>query len=574
MRITRAIGFGSAMAEIPMAFSDFDSRARWAFRRACRTALLGIALAECACGGSSNSGSMSMPSMPPPPPPPPPTLDPSYRVSTGSPFTTNCNGADTSGEVFINAEVEPSFAVNPMDAQSFVAVWQEDRWSTGGSRGIVAGRSANGGKKWVQQGLPFTRCGGGTPNNGGDYDRGSNAWLTVSSTGLFEQVAITFSGAVLVPGSTSAVVASRSLDGGATWQPTQTLIRDSDVFFNDKPAITADPVATANVYAVWDRLTSMNTGPTYLARSFDRGATWQTPQPIYDPGVNKQTISNVVVVLPNGALVNLFVEVDSTSDTEFTSSFRIVRSTDSGATWSAPISIADNLSVGTRDPQTGTNVRDSALIPEIAVAPDGSLVVTWQDSRFNGGAHDGVVLSRSGDGGLTWSAPAQINADASVPAFSPNVRVLPNGTIGVSYYDFRPNTNDASTLLTDYWLTFSTNGTTWSEHQIAGPFDLTFAPLTTSPAPGGYFLGDYQALQNSGNVFLPMFAETNNDTGNCTDIFLAPAVSATTTASTTIASAARASAVTPALRKKVSDNILRVMRSRFPNWPAKLPDER
>ena len=81
---------------------------------------------------------------------------------------------------------------------------------------------------------------------------------------------------------------------------------DSDVFFNDKPSITADPIAAANVYAVWDRLTSMNTGPTYLARSLDRGATWQTPQPIYDPGVNKQTISNVVVVLPNGALVNLF----------------------------------------------------------------------------------------------------------------------------------------------------------------------------------------------------------------------------------------------------------------------------
>jgi hypothetical protein len=245
-----------------------------------------------------------------------------------------------------------------------------------------------------------------------------------------------------------------------------------------------------------------------------------------------------------------------------------------GATWSAPVSIADNLSVGTRDPQTGTIVRDSALIPEIAVAPDGGLVVTWQDARFNGGARDGVVFSRSSDGGLTWSAPVQINADASVPAFSPNVRVLPDGTIGVSYYDFRPNTNDASTLLTDYWLTFSTDGTTWREHQIAGPFDLSFAPLTTSPTPGGYFLGDYQALQNAGNIFLPMFAQTNNNTGNRTDIFIAPAVSATTVASAKFVAASRASTVTPELRKKVSDNILRVMRSRFPNWPAKLPDDR
>ena len=161
--------------------------------------------------------------------------------------------------------------------------------------------------------MAFTRCGGGTAVNGGDYERGSNAWMTVSSNGVFEQVAITFTGSVLAPGSMSAVVASRSLDGGATWQPTQTLIRDTDMFFNDKPAITADPVTVANVYAVWDRLTSMNSGPTYFARSLDRGATWETPRPIYDPGQNNQTISNVIVVLPNGVLVDLFVKIISTS---------------------------------------------------------------------------------------------------------------------------------------------------------------------------------------------------------------------------------------------------------------------
>lgn len=556
-----------------MAFSDFS--ARWVFRQSCRTGLVTVILFVCSCGGSSNSGTASMPPVtPPPPPPPPPALDPSYRASGASPFVANCDAGTTGGTAFANAEVEPSFAVNPVDSQNFVAVWQEDRWSTGGSRGLVAGRSADGGKTWSQQAMAFTRCGGGNATNGGDYERGSNAWMTVSSNGVFEQVAITFTGSVLGPGSTSAVVASRSLDGGATWQPTQTLIRDTDIFFNDKPAITADPVNLANVYAVWDRLTSMNTGPTYFARSPDRGATWQAPRPIYDPGVNNQTISNVVVVLPNGTLIDLFVEVDSTSATAFTSTFDVIRSTDSGTTWSAPIFIASNLSVGTADPQTGTLVRDSALIPEIAVAPDGGLSVTWQDARFNGGAHDGIVLSQSSDGGLTWSAPAQINSTPSVAAFSPKVQVLPNGTIGVSYYDFRPNTSDAGTLFTDYWLTDSSDGVTWGEHQIAGPFDLDFAPLTTSPAPGGYFLGDYQALQNTGNIFLPMFAQTNSDTANRTDIVIAPAVSATSTASAKFVSPSVAAPITPEFRQKVHDNVLRVMRSRVPDWPGKLRSDR
>jgi hypothetical protein len=526
------------------------------------------------CGGSSNSGSPSMPPpVPPSSPPPTPSLDPSYRVSGASPFAANCDNGTTGGTAFVNAEVEPSFAVNPTNSQNLAAVWQEDRWSTGGSRGLVAGRSIDGGETWAQQALAFTRCGGGTGANGGDYERGSNPWMTVSSNGVFEQVAITFTGSVLAPGSVSAVLASRSLDGGATWQPTQTLIRDTNVFFNDKPAITADPVSVADVYAVWDRLSSLNTGPTYFTRSLDRGATWETPRSIYDPGQNNQTISNVIVVLPNGVVIDLFVNIVSTSPTAFTSSFDIIRSMDNGANWSAPIVVAENLSVGTADPQTGTRVRDSSLIPEIAVAPNGDMWVTWQDARFNGGAHDGVVVSHSGDGGLTWSSPAQINTVPSVPAFSPKVLVLPSGKVGVSYYDFRSNTSDAATLFTNYWLTYSDDGVTWREHPVAGPFDLDFAPLTTSPAPGGYFLGDYQAMQSSANTFLPMFVQTNADSGNRTDIVLAPAVSATSAASAKAAAFSVAPPTTPEFRRKVNDNIVRVMRARFPDWPGKRRDD-
>src|SRR5437667_225748 len=80
-----------------------------------------------------------------------------------------------------------------------------------------------------------------------------------------------------------------------------------------------------------------------------------------------------------------------------------------------------------------------------------------------GGLRDGSALARSTDGGLTWSTPERINRDPSVTAFEPSVAVRSDGTIGVTYFDFRSNTPDIATLPTDYWIARSTDGVTWRE---------------------------------------------------------------------------------------------------------------
>jgi hypothetical protein len=64
----------------------------------------------------------------------------------------------------------------------------------------------------------------------------------------------------------------------------------------------------------------------------------------------------------------------------------------------------------------------------------------------------------SGDGGQTWSTPIKVNqtpvlGNLNHQAFTPSVHVLPDGTVGVSYYDFRNNTAGGGTD-TDYsWCT-------------------------------------------------------------------------------------------------------------------------
>ncbi|HET7921415.1 MAG TPA: sialidase family protein [Gammaproteobacteria bacterium] len=457
-----------------------------------------------------------------------PTLPPDaalVRVSAASPFTADCNGPAQGDTLNVNAEVEAWAAVNPVNPANLVGVWQQDRWKFGGSRGLIVARSFDGGLTWTRHTVPVDHCGGGNTSNGGDYDRASNPWLTFSSDGTAYLLALSFSNGVLQPGSSNAMLVLRSTDGGATWSDPVTLIADGDAAFNDKGTITADPSDPNYVYAIWDRITTTNTGPTYFTRTTDGGSSWEPARAIYDPGANSQTISNEIVVLPDGTLVDFFllIALDAQGNAR-SSQYAVVRSTDRGASWSQPIIIARNLAVGTRDPDTGALVRDSAIIGQITAGPGGELVTVWQDARFSNGKHDGIAFSRSSDGGLTWSAPAEINGDPDVAAFTPSVRVLADGTIGVSYYDFRPNTSDSATLLTRYWLTTSTDSINWNERAVSDPFDLDLAPESfITNTTSGLFLGDYQALADSGGIFVPFFVQTNSDNaGNRTDVYVLP----------------------------------------------------
>ena len=68
---------------------------------------------------------------------------------------------------YVNAEVEPWVDVNPANPSNIIAVWQQDRWSDGGARGLATGYSKNGGATWTTTFAPFTFCSGGTAANGG-----------------------------------------------------------------------------------------------------------------------------------------------------------------------------------------------------------------------------------------------------------------------------------------------------------------------------------------------------------------------------------------------------------------------
>ena len=556
----------------PPCSRQWVGRARLA-THASRAVLLANLLTACGGGGGGSD---------PPVVTPPVTTPPlAVRVSQATPVVAGCTGGRTTGATFADAEVEPFVAVSPINANHLLGTWQQDRASDGGARALVSAVSFDAGRTWAQTMHPMSRCGGALPGSVGDHERASDPWVDIGADGTAFMMGLVFSGSALAAGSSNEMVVSRSTDGGRTWGQPVSLQRDGALGFNDKNTLTADATDARYVYAVWDRLEPSGNGPTLLARSSNAGLSWEPARAIYSPtaaAAVSQTIGNRIVVLSDGAergtLVNVFVQIDTTGANS-TTTLRAIRSTDKGLTWGPPVTIADHRAVGTRDPDTAAPVRDGAIVPNVVAGAGGVLWVAWQDARFSGGQRDAIAVSRSSDGGRSWSAPLAVNKDANVAAFIPTLYVKPDGLVGLLHYDLRSNTADASTLLADLWLLTSRDGLSWTETAVARAFDLNFAPRVNA----GLFVGDYLGLVASGNTFIPFAVLPGTSTANRTDVLAfrmdASADGLKQPQSVSGAHRAREAAAAAAISGALSDaafararsqTIQRAMETRIPGW--------
>jgi hypothetical protein len=526
-------------------------------------------------------------------PPPYTTTGPTSASAGATPFAPGCGGpgegfhtpSEVPGLNFPDTEVEPWFEVNPQDPQDLAGFWQQDRWSDGGAHGLVAGVSDDGGATWTRTFPAFSNCAGGTDANGGNYERSSDPWLSWSPSpanglGTLHAISLSFDRST----AHNAILASRSLDGGFNWEPPITIREDNSNsgplanLFNDKESITADPVnADAagnidNVYAVWDRIESPTEnpltppqayanslafqGPIWFARSTDNGASWEEAHKIFDPKPSRtQTISNQIVVLPNGRLVDGFVFITGSNKPGIPrgDNASTIVSDDEGETWSSMRVIANMGDRGVRDPEPvacpGDNtpatpcllVRTGDIVPDFAVDyENGFMYAVWQSHRSETvnqlgstfRVDDTILLSRSNDG-RNWSDPIKVNHTPSgynEQAFLGSVEVADNGDVAVTYYDFRNDAPGDTALSTDYWIAHCHQATSscrdaagWPAAQenrlTPTPFDMRSAPYAI-----GYFPGDYEGLDHFGNTFTPFFVQSNGTHANpATDAFYSTA---------------------------------------------------
>jgi hypothetical protein len=403
-------------------------------------------------------------------------------------------------------EVEPdTFAFG----KTIVSAFQVGRFpdADAGSSNIGWATSTDEGKTWTHGFLPgITKVVNPTnpynraTNASVAYNRKYQAWLIAS---------LPFKIPVNLP---SAVVVSRSTNGGTEWEKPITVASEPGNLIQDKSWIVCDNTATSpfygHCYVEWDD--AGNNSLIRMSTSTDGGKTWSTPKTTANHATGS---GGQPLVLPNGTVVVPIGSADQMAILSFIS-------TNGGASWSRTVRVAHAPSF---NEQTQLNLRNGAGLPSAEIDASGKVYVTWQDCRFERDckAND-IVMSTSSDG-IKWSRVQRIPID---PINSGVDHLLPglgvdrstdgkNAHLGLTYYYLsNVNCTTATCQLNVGFISSTNGGKSWSNHkQLAGPMKLTWLPLSQN----GRMIGDYISTSIlPGSNAVTVFPVAHKPEGNTT----------------------------------------------------------
>ncbi|MGZ4352116.1 MAG: sialidase family protein [Gaiellaceae bacterium] len=290
-----------------------------------------------------------------------------------------------------------------------------------------------------------------------------------------------------------------------------------------------------HVYAMWTTFNgAAGNGKINVAVSRDRGQTFSKPAVLTEPKYTSPANTYVYPsVGPDGTVYVAFVGGFDTTNKNRVGSVYVTKSTDDGVTWT-PFTRAASPVENPNGYFANTRFRDG-IIENFAASPDypGHVYLTYEDWDPAAGTSN-VEFTQSTDGGLTWSAPVQVNDDADTAAsdqFQPSVAAGSGGAVAVAFYDRRGTCpSDPSVLPADVGRAnfcvdvslqaFRDSGSgavpvganvrvskyAWDPEQpgqtIGGLSQYPCAAHTDPCPQGGGFIGDYFGLAvSAGNVY-------------------------------------------------------------------------
>jgi len=371
------------------------------------------------------------------------------------------------------AQNEPFAAVNPHNANHIVV--GANNWQPGSSQfEVTAYTSFDGGRTWAAS-QPYI-------NRNASRLNAADPTVSFAADGTVYFAFVAFSPAE------GAVAVSRSNDGGLTWA-SQSWVTPFTGGGADKPVMAA---AADGLHVFYQ------TGAGLFDRTSANGATWSAATLVDAAG------RYAAPVVDAAGKVSVFYTAGNAIKLGRTSAR-------SGYTVSTVSAVT---------PLQGRPTQYRAtIVPTAGVSANGTMYVAWADGR-NAGRGNDIVLSRSVDGGKSWSSPATVNHDAtSADQLFPTLSVEANGAVSVSYLD---NRNDAANVNYDVYTSRAADGLNFSATDVRVT-NVASNP-NNDPYHQGSMIGDYFASVAANGVVYVFWTDTRNSNE---DIFFAPVSVAT-----------------------------------------------
>lgn len=303
------------------------------------------------------------------------------------------------------------------------------------------------------------------------------------------------------------MVVQKSTDGGKSWSSGVGVGYNPPRRNQDKEWISSDWTQSKfrnNLYMAWTQFDRYgSTLPTdssriVFSRSTDGGLNWSVPVVISDSSGDCRDSSNTV----EGAVPAIGPEGEVYISWSSPSGIKFDKSLDGGLTFGRDVYAAGqpggwDFDIRGIDRCNGMPV----TICDISNSKyRGNIYINWSDQR-NGYGNTDVFITRSTDGGLTWSKAMKVNGNNTLDRdqFFTWATVDPvRGHVWVVYYDRSMTTGTA----TDVFISKSTDG---------GESFTTFKVSESSFTPdSSVFFGDYTNIAAYDGKVYPIWMRMDN----------------------------------------------------------------